>query len=265
MSKPKHLDRMTELHVTSTLDGSSEPSLFHMGGEGKPLIVGLHPWSGDRFNQVDNLLPFAEKLGWSLLLPEFRGPNLRTNPRAAEACGSRLAKQDIIDAVEYVKANYPVDGGNIFIMGVSGGGHMALLMAGYAPTYWRAVASFVPLTSVETWYHEKKDNPVGGSYALDMEACCGGEPSPATYDEYKYRSPLTYAAEIARSETSIWSGVYDPSIPCHHGWDMYEAAHKIDPKAHVFLHMFDGGHEMPLDEAERWFLSRYRPAAGISC
>jgi len=258
---PKFLDKMIEIKVRSTIDGSLEPSLFWeadtLDGP-KPLIVGLHTWSADRFNQVDVMQPWAEKLGWHLVLPEFRGPNEPRNPRAKEACGSKLAKQDIIDAVDYVKANYSVDADNIFIIGGSGGGHMALLMAGYAPQLWRAVASFVPITDVEAWYHEKRFNPRGAKYAVDIIECCGGEPSPATYDEYRYRSPLTYAAEIARSNTAIWTGVFDPSVPSHHGYDMFSAIFPKYNDARVFLNMFDGGHDMRLNWAEEWFLSQLK-------
>lgn len=258
---PKHLSEMTELSIRSTLDGSMQPSLWWEADNKtspKPLIVGLHTWSADRFNQVDSMLPWAQKNGWNLILPEFRGPNLPSNPHAMDACGSHLAKQDIIDAVDYIKANYAVDTDNIFIVGGSGGGHMALLMAGYAPELWRAVASFCPLTSVEAWYHEKYHNPYGAKYADDIVACCGGIPSPATAEEYRYRSPLTYAAEIARSNTAIWTGVFDPSIPSHHGYDMFRACYEKYPGARVFLHMFDGHHDMSLEWAEEWFRSQMK-------
>lgn len=248
---------MEEIKVVSTLDGTYQPSLFYKAsGEKRPLIVGLHTWSMDRFNQVEAMLPWAQKLNWHLLLPEFRGPNKPHNPKPTEACGSHLAKQDIIDAIDYVCKNYAVDENAIFLVGASGGGHMALLMAGYAPERFRAIASFVPLTDVEAWYREKYHNPEGACYADDIAACCGGEPSPATSEEYKYRSPMTYAAQIARSNTSIWTGLWDRSIPCHHGLDMFTKIHKEYPGAHVYFHMFDGGHEMNLGWAEEWFKSQ---------
>jgi hypothetical protein len=44
---------MQEILVKSTIDGSSQPSLFHKAGgrDSKPLLVGLHTWSADRFSQ----------------------------------------------------------------------------------------------------------------------------------------------------------------------------------------------------------------------
>jgi len=255
------LQGMSQIMVESTLDHTMQPSAFWAADttDGpKPLIVGLHTWSRDRFTEIKNMFPWAQKLGWHLLLPEFRGFNTPENPHPMEACGSQLAKQDILDAVEYVKAHHSVDTDNIFLVGGSGGGHMALLMAGYAPTFWRAVASFCPITDLEAWYHEKRYNPEGAKYADDIIACCGGEPGPATYGEYRYRSPLTYAAEIARSNTSIWTGVFDPSVPSHHGYDMFNAIYPQYNDAHVFLHMFNGGHQMFLTWAEEWFLSQLK-------
>jgi pimeloyl-ACP methyl ester carboxylesterase len=248
---------MQELLIKSSLDGSLEPSLFEPAEEkNRPLLVGLHTWSCDRFNQVDEMLPFAKKRGFSLLLPEFRGPNTPENPRCREACGSLLAKQDIVDAVSYICDRYPVDRSSILLLGASGGGHMALLMAAYAPALWKAVAAFVPVVSLEDWYFEKLGNKVGGKYAADIAACCGGPPSEETASEYAFRSPIFYAAEIARSNTKIFCGKSDPSIPCHHGFDIYEKIFRGYPDARVYFDMFDGVHELRLGLAEDWFDSQ---------
>ena len=55
-----------EIYVKSSLDGSDQPSMFYKAeGECRPLLVGLHTWSYDRRNQMDNLLPLAKKHGFS--------------------------------------------------------------------------------------------------------------------------------------------------------------------------------------------------------
>ena len=48
------------------------------------------------------MLPLAEKYDFNLLLPEFRGSNLNTNPNCTYACGSDFAKQDVKDAIDFV-------------------------------------------------------------------------------------------------------------------------------------------------------------------
>ena len=92
-----------EIFVKSTLDQTMQPSLFYESNsvDKRPLLVGLHTWSFDRFNQIDNMLPLAEKYDFNLLLPEFRGSNLVSNPNHILACGSEYAKQDIKDAIDY--------------------------------------------------------------------------------------------------------------------------------------------------------------------
>ena len=91
-----------EILVKSTLDDSLQPSLFYPASrKGRPLLVGLHTWSYDRFNQIDHMLPWAEKLDFNLLLPEFRGSNLDTNPNCLQACGSQYARQDVKDAIDH--------------------------------------------------------------------------------------------------------------------------------------------------------------------
>lgn len=239
---------MKEILVKSTIDGTMQPNLFYEAEEKhRPLLVGLHTWSHDRFNQVDNMLPLAKKNGWNLLLPEFRGANLETNPIGEEACGSEKAKQDIIDAVNYVIENYDIDEDNILLLGASGGGHMSLLMAGYKPKLWKGVCSFVPITDLGVWYEEAE------GYRAGLAHCCG------TYtpdnEEYAKRSPITYVYEIAKAQVKIFSGKWDKVVPCHHGLDLYNRIFEKHPDAKVYFEMFDGGHQMFIDDAERWFLS----------
>ena len=63
-----------ELFIKSTLDGTMQPSLFFKSPskEKRPLLVGLHTWSYNRFNQINNMLPVAEQYDFNLLLPEIR-------------------------------------------------------------------------------------------------------------------------------------------------------------------------------------------------
>lgn len=244
------IDEMKELLVKSTVDGTMQPNLFYKTpGDSRPLLVGLHTWSHNRFNQVDRLMPLAKRNSWNLLLPEFRGANHGDNPYCRDACGSPKAKQDIIDAVEYVKEHYDIDADNILLLGASGGGHMALLMAAYAPKLWKAVCSFVPITDIEKW-HEENEN-----YRCAIEACCGMDKT-----KYAVRSPINYIDDIAKSNIKIYSGKWDNIVPCHHGLDIYNEIFKKHPDANVYFEMFDGGHEMLIDDAERWLIAHMYPS-----
>ena len=188
---------MKEIIVKSTLDNTDQPSLFYFAGEDRPLLVGLHTWSFDRYNQVDNMLPIAKEHGWNLLLPEFRGPNTPGNPNCREACGSPLAIQDIFDAIEYVSEEYKIDRENIFMLGASGGGHMALLATAKNPELFRAVGAFVPITDLAAW-HEFS------GYRTHIEACLGTSPSGDGIELYRERSPISYINELSRANLKIF-------------------------------------------------------------
>ena len=244
-----------EIEVISSLDGSREKNLFFLPeniteNRKIPLVVGLHTWSFDRFNQI-GLLELCRKRSWALLLPEFRGPNLVENPRAQEACGSQLACQDIVDAVEFVKKNYPVNGKTVFLVGGSGGGHMSLMTGAYKPEMWLAVSSWCPITDVALWH---KYYGKGNSYARHMEACCGGLPGDSPEVDYQYskRSPMSYLTKLAKVNLSVHHGRFDKSVPCIHTINLAVALNALAPEK-FFFEIFDGGHELREERAFAWF------------
>ncbi len=241
---------MTELSIISTLDGSSEKSLFHFptGRIDVPLVIGLHTWSYNRFNQVEQILPYCRERGWALLLPEFRGPNLSSNPRAGQACASPYARQDILDALDRVADEYAIDSEKVFILGGSGGGHMALMMAAHAPGRWRGVSSWVPITDLAAWHGENQD------YAAHVAACCGGSPGsgPDADREYRDRSPLTFVQQLASVNLSIHHGRFDPVVHYRHSWSLARELEKRGAER-FFFEIFDGGHDIHYARAFHWF------------
>ena len=243
----------TEILVKSTLDGSLQPSLYYPAStKGRPLLVGLHTWSNTRTNQIRNLVPVAERNDFNLLLPEFRGPNLTTNPKCTEACGSQLAMQDIKDAIDYLIEKEEIDKDNIFIVGASGGGHMAMMMAGFIPEYFRAIAACVPITHLKKW-EEYSD-----CYRPHILACCSN-----SEEEMAKRSPYTYMENIAKSNIKILHGKTDNVVPYRQSLDFYLECLEKYPDARVFYEIFDGGHEMNLKSIELWILSQYKEKQNV--
>ena len=257
--KQMNESEVKEITAISSIDSSAEQSLFYFP-PGKtnavPLVVGLHTWSCERTNQLAALLPLCQKRGWALLLPEFRGPNLTGNPRAKQACASRLAKQDIIDALDWVIKNNSIDEKNIFLVGGSGGGHMALMMAAYAPFRFRAVSSWCPITDLAAWHGQN------AGYSAHIEACCGGKPgaSPAIDHEYSARSPLFQVAAMTNANLSVHHGRFDTSVPYSHTMNLAAELEKLGAK-NLFFEIFDGGHEIRSDVAFQWFDKLAKPDA----
>ena len=237
-----------EFFVKSKLDGTEQPSLFFAAsGEHRPMILGLHTWSCERHNQIEKLLPLARKLDFNLRLPEFRGPNLDTNPIKHEACGSELAKADIIESLDYALENYDIDKDNIFLVGGSGGGHMALLIAGYAPERFKAIVSVVPITDLKKWVEQS------AHYGKHVIACTGGDEG-----EMMKRSPISYVDKIATANLKIYHGKWDKTVPVSHSLTLYSEIMSRYPDANVYLDIFDGGHEMCLNEIELFILAQYK-------
>ncbi len=238
----------TEILIRSTLDDTMQPSLFFRAKakEKRPLLVGLHTWSHNRTNQIQYLLKFAEEQDFHLLLPEFRGPNLKNNPCAKQACGSVYAKQDIKDAVDYIKATETVDENNVFLVGLSGGGHMAMLMAGFCPAYFKAIAAFVPISDLRTW---REESP---SYTEHIDHCCS-----ESLEEMFQRSPIKYIDEIAKANLKIFHGKFDSVVPVSQSIRFFNEMMARHPKATVYLDVFDGGHQFALPLCQNWLLSQY--------
>ena len=242
---------MDTIQVTSTLDGTLQPSLFFRPRTEAlvPLVVGLHTWSYDRFNQAENYLPLCEKYGWALLLPEFRGPNLATNPHKQDACGSLKARRDILDAVEYVCRTSAIDGENIFLLGCSGGGHAALLSAEDAPEVFRAVDVWCPVSDLTAWHTHLTETRQ--HYVHDLEACLGGGPAD-TPDEYALRSPLAHLEKLKNLPVSVHQGRHDDVVPYRHSVEFVRRLEAAGAEE-VYFELFDGEHEQFPAHSFEWF------------
>ena len=206
-----------EITFRSSADGSNQPALFCDSGskKKKPLLVVLHTWNGDyRDAGPSSLAHCCLEEDWALLHPDFRGPN--NNPSAT---GSELVVQDIVDVVEYAKQAAALDPERIYLVGASGGGYTALLMAGKRPDLWAAVSAWVPIVDLAAWYHESLER--GSGYDRSIVASCGGVPgdSPEVDKEYHNRSPIHFLARGGRVRVDIQAGIRDGhtgSVPVSH-------------------------------------------------
>ena len=206
---------------------------------------------------MENYLPLCERYGWALLLPEFRGPNLEVNPHRSDACGSLKARRDILDAVEHAARTAPIDRGNIFLLGCSGGGHAALLSAEDAPEVFRAVDVWCPVSSLNAWHAHLTETRQ--HYVRDLEACLGGSPADVP-DEYALRSPSEHLAALKTTAVSIHHGRHDDVVPYRHSVDFVRKLEAAGAE-NVYFEVFDGEHEQFPSHSFEWFarLADVRP------
>lgn len=126
---------------------------------------------------------------------------------------------DIVSAVEYAKKETRIDRSAIYLVGTSGGGYTALLMAGRHPELWAGVCAWVPISDLKAWYYEC--DRAGLKYSRDIAASCGGSPglSSAVDEEYAKRSPLSYLKNAKGLMLHINAGIRDGhkgSVPISH-------------------------------------------------
>lgn len=259
--------QLCEVHLPSTLDGAIQSVIVGVPdrpcAEPTPLLVGLHTWSADYRQQVESLGPLCAQHGWLMVLPDFRGPNLNSNPHPELAGGSLAAQRDIVDAVEHMTQHHPVDGRRIYLIGGSGGGHMSLLMAGKHPDIWAGVSSWCPITSLEEWHAQQN------GYAEHVEAVCGGAPSlgaPASCRhaldvgfEYARRSPRTFITNAANTNVRISHGDKDRCILPAQTWRTYEQLRDLPHR--VELYSWTGGHEIVPEWGFEWLARQVKPEA----
>lgn len=214
------LPELTAVTLNSTLDNEPQPILYWAPetatSQPTPLFVFLHSWSGNYKQDNSKWQKEAIARGWIYLHPDFRGAN-----KSPKACGSKFARQDILDAIDFAQRTFNVDSSQIYLAGVSGGGHMAMLMAGHHPHRFTAVSAWVGISDLAEWYrfHVKDGKPQ--KYAQMILKSLGDAPgsSPEVDADYRDRSPLYHLHNVGDLPVDIFAGVHDGhtgSVPVRH-------------------------------------------------
>jgi predicted peptidase len=285
-SYPSQVKKITYL---SSADNTYQPALFYTPKTttARPLLVALHSWSNDYLHKLQ--IPAAEwciENDWVFVHPNFRGPN--NNPNAT---GSGLVIQDILSAVEYAKQKANIDQKRIYLIGASGGGYTALLIAGKHPEIWAGVSAWCPIFDLKNWYYECLNTYP--QYSDNIVNSCGGTPETGSPAEHEYitRSPSSYLHNATQLKIDISTGINDGhngSVPVSHALLAYNSlvVDKIPietinyitnnatipdelkqtysdpdyPRQILFrrqsqnarITLFDGGHEILFEPALKW-------------
>lgn len=229
-AQPAELPELPEqllAETTSPLDGERQSLLYWAPDtatqQPTPLFVFVHSWSSDYKQDNSKWMKEAVERGWIWLHPDFRGIN-----QTPKACGSRFARQDVLDAMDFICQKYNVDRERVYLGGVSGGGHMSMLMAGHHPERFSAVSSWVGISDLADWYRFHLKDGVPQRYAKMVAASLSGVPgeSPEIDAEYRDRSPLFHLHRVGDLPISIYAGVEDGhsgSVPITHALHAFNA------------------------------------------
>jgi len=210
-------EQVQEISYLSCADDSYQRAMFYSSAkkEKMPLLVALHSWSANYKQDIS--IPYAKwcvEKKWVLIAPDFRGPNNKP-----DATGSELVVADILSAVEFAKTHANIDSSRVYLVGVSGGGYAALLMAGRSWQTWTAVSAWVPIVDLEQWYVQCSE--AGRHYADEIAASCGGEPgeNKKVDQQYVKRSAIAYLKNATSVRLDINAGIHDGhtgSVPISH-------------------------------------------------
>ena len=218
--KTSDIHPLKTAEYVSSFDNTKQKALvwFSKSKEKRPLAVALHTWSFDYMGGAPYAKP-AVKYDFHVIAPDFRG---RNNAGNFLAMGSDAAVADIVSAVEYMKQQADVDEERIYLVGGSGGGHMALLTAGRHPEIWAAVSVWCPINDLKKWceFHQ------GKSYGRHVIRNLKGDPrsNEKAAKEAAKRSPVTWLANAKHLNIDIGTGISDGhkgSVPINHSLEAY--------------------------------------------
>jgi pimeloyl-ACP methyl ester carboxylesterase len=207
--------------IPSSKDGKAQKAYVHKstGDSPRPLLVSLHTWGG-KFSQVDPLAQLAVAANWNYIHPDFRGPNV-----SPEACLSPLVISDVDDAVSSMLGQGKVDEKNVFLVGVSGGAHVACGMLLKSTHSFRRILAWAPITDLVKWYEECSQKPNRLNYVKDILACAGNADGQLNSQEAKARSPMWMEfPSTPPSGIDIYEGIDDGwkgNVPISHSIRFY--------------------------------------------
>lgn len=223
-----------DVRLLSAADGTEQPALWLPAGDRRPapLLVVLHSWSSGYLQHSNIPLGmWAERNGWAMIAPNFRGAN--TGPQTT---GSDLAVQDVIDAIDFAVGQGGVDPERVVAIGYSGGGMMSLLVAGRHPDRFAAAVSWVPVYDLVDWYDYVEAGNPSASYDEEIATSCGGAPTevPAARQDCQHRSPSAHLPAAGRANLPVYvgHGVDDTTVPPDYGLrafnDLAEPTDRLD-------------------------------------
>jgi len=181
---------VVEINIASAHDPATNRALLRLPpgyqhGQPVPLVVALHPWGGWAEQAMSAF--YADSIteqGWLLLAPDAK---------PYKYVPLLVLQHRTIEIIDYVMANYAVDTSRVYLIGVSGGGYRAIVMAEKYPQRFAAVVDLKGPMDLERWYWEDHSGSPTRCIGNHRGPICndvGDEPNAASRFQYQRYSAL---------------------------------------------------------------------------
>ena len=197
------------------------------------LLATTHGWHMSVFDFKNYDKPQTDCL---LIEVDMRG---RAFSDGKQDCNG-LELFDVIDAVEYVIANYRdylISTDVVFFEGGSGGGGNAYALAGKFPDYFAQITAMCGITDYGVWH----DNDAIGEFKDELDVWIGNRQNQTAYNS---RSGI-FLLENLSSPLLITHGAKDKRVPVYHADNYVKKAENLNKSYLIKYLRFDnaGGQE----------------------
>ena len=199
------------------------------------VLLVMHGWGGNRFLYRDMMLDLAERCNVYAVSPEWRGSGFHHDPVGGRGLTlpydfSHLQTMDCLNSVQAVRRQCTVDDTRLFAWGGGQGGHIALLLAEFAPLTFAAAVNIAGFAYVDA----------------SREQVIGWTPSRR---DREIRDSRRFADRV-RAKVWLIHGGRDESVPIEHAYANEQALRAAGANVHT-LFFPESGHQ--LDPAtDRW-------------
>jgi len=247
------------ISATLQIPESYEPAPY---GPRVPLLVSIPGW-GERAQ--DAIIRWAEQAnehGWLLLSTDIpRSAASYTDWWYGGLTASLDAQGAVMNAINWVKANYLVDERRIYIGGFSAGGGIALTMAAKYPDVFAAVLDYAGPNDLNEWHNFLEQTSISRMNSLDKNVGCPPIECPL---EWKRRSARSMTQNLKYVPIRVVHGTLDDRVPVTQSLDLFvtmaTVAHYAPDQYNKELITPTVGHEYPIagiSEHDLEFLDRY--------
>jgi len=194
-----------------------------------PLVVSLHGAWSNYANNLKRLMGIGNREGEPDELPFFSLPIWPELPKVPGIVACPWGRgtmsyhgpgaRDVLDVLEIIRRDYPIDSQRITVTGLSMGGNGTWEMALRYPDIWAAAAPVCPISNIETWAAVTDNLPE------DKKTF------PYINKIIKQNQISEWALNAKAFPVHIYHGNDDPVVPIAHSEDMVAALKKAGIEA----------------------------------